>query len=58
MTRPQQKHRWIAHMDLDAFFASCEQQEDNKRLLKTIDAVAEKFGKHLLQVGVSRKPGK
>jgi DNA polymerase-4 len=39
-------------------FDQPEQQEDNKRLLKTIDAVAEKFGKHLLQVGVSRKPGK
>ena len=65
MTRSRQTHRWIAHMDLDAFFASCEQlgkkaeqQEDNKRLLQTIDAVTEKFGKHLLQVGVSRKPGK
>jgi DNA polymerase-4 len=39
-------------------FSQPEQQEDNKRLLKTIDAVTEKFGKHLLQVGVSRKPGK
>jgi DNA polymerase-4 len=27
MTRKQQTHRWIAHMDLDAFFASVEQQE-------------------------------
>jgi len=35
-----------------------EQQDDSKRLLKTIDAVTAKFGKHLLQVGVSRKPGK
>jgi DNA polymerase-4 len=25
MTHPQQHHRWIAHMDLDAFYASCEQ---------------------------------
>ena len=39
-------------------FDQPEQQEDNKRLLRTIDAVTEKFGKHLLQVGVSRKPGK
>ena len=39
-------------------FDQSEQQEDNKRLLKTIDAVTEKFGKNLLQVGVSRKPGK
>ena len=39
-------------------FDKAERQEDNKRLLKTIDAVTEKFGKHLLQVGVSRKPGK
>ena len=37
-------------------FGQPEQQEDNKRLLKTIDAVSDKFGKHLLQVGVSRKP--
>jgi DNA polymerase-4 len=39
-------------------FAQPEQQEDNKRLLKTIDAVTEKYGKHLLQVGAPRKPGK
>ncbi|MGD8631197.1 MAG: DNA polymerase IV [Gammaproteobacteria bacterium] len=31
-------------------------QEDNQQLLKTIDAVTEKFGKHLLQLGVSRRP--
>ncbi len=24
---PQRDHRWIAHVDLDAFFASCEQRE-------------------------------
>ena len=34
------------------------QQIENKRLLQTLDAVTEKFGKHLLQLGVSRKPGK
>jgi len=39
-------------------FDQPERQEDNKRLLKTIDAVTEKFGKHLLQVGISRKLGK
>ena len=39
-------------------FAQPEQQQDDKQLLKTIDAVTEKFGKHLLQVGVSRKPNK
>ena len=38
-------------------FDQPEQPQDNKRVLKTIDAVTEKFGKHLLQVGVSRKPG-
>jgi DNA polymerase-4 len=27
MTHAEQKHRWIAHVDLDAFFASCEQLE-------------------------------
>ena len=37
-------------------FAQSEQQQDNKRLLKTIDAVTEKFGKQLLQVGVPLKP--
>jgi hypothetical protein len=30
----------------------------NPRLLKTIDAVAEKFGKGMLQVGPPRKTGK
>jgi len=39
-------------------FDQPEQRGDNKQLLKTIDAVTEKFGKNLLQVGVSRKPGK
>jgi DNA polymerase-4 len=39
-------------------FDQPERQQDNKRLLKTIDAVTEKFGKGLLQVGVSRKPDK
>ena len=39
-------------------FDQAEQQEDNKRLLKTIDAVTGKFGKHLLQAGVSHKPDK
>jgi DNA polymerase-4 len=24
---PKKEHRWIAHVDLDAFFASCEQRE-------------------------------
>ncbi len=50
---------WEEHQPAQAdLFDQPEQQEDNKRLLKTIDAVTEKFGKHLLQVGVSRKPGK
>jgi DNA polymerase-4 len=39
-------------------FSQPEQQEDNQRLLQTIDAVTEKFGRNLLQVGVSRKPEK
>mgnify|MGYP001556262236 CR=1 FL=1 len=34
------------------------QQQDKQRVLNTIDAVSEKFGKHLLQVGVSRRPDK
>jgi DNA polymerase-4 len=49
---------WEEHQPAQAdLFDQPEQQEDNKRLLKTIDAVTEKFGKNLLQVGVSRKPG-
>jgi DNA polymerase-4 len=36
-------------------FDQPERQEDKQRLLKTIDAVTEKFGKHLLQLGVPRK---
>ncbi len=39
-------------------FAEPAQQEDNKRILNTIDAVTAKFGTHVLQVGLSRKPGK
>ncbi|MEA3276195.1 MAG: DNA polymerase IV [Pseudomonadota bacterium] len=39
-------------------FDQPKQTEDNKRLLKTIDAVAEKFGQGMLQMGVSRKTGK
>jgi DNA polymerase-4 len=36
-------------------FDQPERQEDKQRLLNTIDAVTEKFGKHLLQLGVPRK---
>jgi len=39
-------------------FGQPERQDDSRRLLQTIDAVTEKFGRNLLQVGVSRKPGK
>jgi DNA polymerase-4 len=39
-------------------FDQPEQQQDNRQLLQTIDAVTEKFGKHMLQVGMSRKTGK
>jgi DNA polymerase-4 len=38
-------------------FGQPGRQQDNQQLLKTIDAVSDKFGKHLLQLGVSRKPG-
>jgi DNA polymerase-4 len=38
-------------------FEQPEQQQDKQRVLKTIDAVSEKFGKQLLQLGISRKPG-
>ena len=34
-----------------------QQQQDKQQVLKTIDAVSEKFGKQLLQLGISRKPG-
>ncbi len=39
-------------------FDQPEQREDMQRLLKTIDAVSKKFGKSMLQVGLSRKTGK
>ena len=37
-------------------FEQAEQREDDRRVLETIDAVAEKFGKGKLQVGAPRKP--
>jgi DNA polymerase-4 len=39
-------------------FDQPEQYKDKQRVLKTIDAVSEKFGKGMLQVGVPRKAGK
>jgi len=39
-------------------FEKPEQVNSNQRLLETIDDVTEKFGKGMLQVGVSRKAGK
>jgi len=39
-------------------FEQAEQQHDKQQLLQTIDAVTDKFGKHLLQLGLSRKTGK
>lgn len=39
-------------------FGQAGQSTSNPRLLKTIDAVAEKFGKGMLQVGPPRKTGK
>ncbi|MDH3527657.1 MAG: hypothetical protein OEM43_09185, partial [Gammaproteobacteria bacterium] len=39
-------------------FDEPEQKAFNQQVLKTIDAVTEKFGKGLLQVGVSRKTDK
>ena len=38
-------------------FEKPEQGNSNERLLETIDDVTEKFGKGMLQVGVSRKAG-
>jgi DNA polymerase-4 len=46
-----------ARMQAD-LFDQPEQQEENKQLLQTIDAVTEKFGKGMLQVGVPRKNDK
>ena len=40
--------------DQGDLFDQPEQQQDNQRVLKAIDAVSEKFGKGKLQVGVSR----
>ena len=39
-------------------FEKPEQGNSNQRLLETIDDVTERFGKGMLQVGVSRKAGK
>jgi hypothetical protein len=39
-------------------FDQPHQPEDNQRLLRTIDEVADKFGKGMLQVGISRRIGK
>jgi len=39
-------------------FDKPEQRQDNQRLLKTIDAVTEKFGQRMLQVGMGRRAGK
>ena len=49
---------WATHQPAQAdLFDPPEQRAENQRLLKTIDAVTEKFGKNMLQVGASRKPG-
>jgi DNA polymerase-4 len=45
----------LAQADL---FDQPKPQQDKQRVLQTIDAVTEKFGKHLLQLGVPRKPGR
>jgi DNA polymerase IV len=39
-------------------FDQPERREDDRRLLETIDAITEKFGSNLLQLGVPRKPDK
>jgi len=50
---------WEEHQPAQTdLFDQPEQQQDHGWLLQTIDAVTDKFGKQLLQVGVSRKPGK
>jgi DNA polymerase-4 len=37
-------------------FTHRKRRQDNQRVLQTIDAVTEKFGKRLLQLGTARKP--
>ena len=50
---------WAEHQPAQAdLFDQPEQHADNQRLLQTIDAVTEKFGKNLLQMGASRRTGK
>lgn len=50
---------WVENQPAQAdLFDQAEQSESKQRLLQTIDAVTGKFGKGMLQVGVSRKPGK
>jgi DNA polymerase-4 len=45
-------HQAVTQTDL---FAPAEQQEQDKKILETIDTVTEKFGKPILQVGMSRQ---
>jgi DNA polymerase-4 len=47
---------WAEHRPAQAsLFDPPEQQQDTRRLLNTIDAVTEKFGRQMLQLGTSRK---
>jgi DNA polymerase-4 len=49
---------WAENQPAQAdLFDEPEQSESSQQLLKTIDAVTEKFGKGMLQVGLPRKPG-
>ena len=50
---------WADHHPAQAdLFDQPEQRADKQRLLETIDAVSEKFGSHMLQMGAARKIGK
>lgn len=49
---------WAANQPAQAdLFAEPEQAEGDRQLLQTIDAVAEKFGTGMLQMGLSRQRG-
>jgi DNA polymerase-4 len=50
---------WVDNRPLQAdLFDNPGHEQGNQRLLKTIDAVTEKFGPRMLQVGVGRTAGK
>ena len=49
-------HWQAPHAPQADLFAPAVAHEHQRRLLTTIDAVNDRFGKHKLRVGLSRKP--